>query len=114
MKACYIQKMWSCGKTCGVDFLPADDHILTTLFNAFIIHGYFTWSAIVPIIKNITGDLSNINKHRPIALVIAICKIFEHYQFIELNEPLDPGYNQFGFKKQHSTDMCIFAGKTVI
>ena len=71
----------------------------------------FVKSAIVPIIKNKTGD---INKYRPIALVTVISKIFELSIINILNKLLDTSDNQFGFKKQHSTDVCIFANKTVI
>ena len=43
------------------------------LFSAFITHGYlpgrFMKTAIVPIIKNKTGDTSDKNNYRPIALV---------------------------------------------
>ena len=50
------------------------------LFNCFISYGYlprdFMKTAIVPIIKNKTGDSSDKNNYRPIALVIACSKIF--------------------------------------
>ena len=52
--------------------------------------------------------------YRQIAFVTAISKIFELCIINILNELLDTSDNQFGFKKQHSTDMCIFASKTVI
>ena len=71
-------------KACGVDglaaehFIYADERIhviLSILFNCFISHGYlpseFMKTAIVPIIKNKTGDTSDKNNYRPIALVTA-------------------------------------------
>ena len=79
------------GKACGVDglaaehFIYADERIhviLSILFNCFISHGYlpfeFMKTAIVPIIKNKTGDTSDINNYRPIAIVTACSKIFDH------------------------------------
>ena len=71
-------------------------------------------TAIVPIIKSKTGNSSDKNNYRPIALVTACSKIFELclLEIIELY--LDTHDNQFGFKKQHSTDMCIFTLKSVI
>ena len=52
--------------------------------------------AIVPIIKNITSDSSNINNYRLIALVTAISKIFE-LRFINiLNKLFGTSDNQFG------------------
>ena len=50
------------------------------LFNCFITHCYlhedFMKTAIVPIIKNKTGDSSGKGNYRPIALVTACSKIF--------------------------------------
>ena len=78
------------GKACGVDglaakhFICADERIhviLSILFNCFISHGYlpseFMKTAIVQITKNKTGDTSDKNNYRPIALVTAYSKIFE-------------------------------------
>ena len=68
----------------------------------------------MPIIKSKTGNSSDKNNYRPIALVTACSKNFELclLEIIELY--LDTHDNQFGFKKQHSTDMCIFTLKSVI
>ena len=78
------------GKACGVDgltaehFIYADESIyviLSILFNCFISHGYLPSelmkTAIVPIIMNKTGDTSDKNNYRPIALVSACSIIFE-------------------------------------
>ena len=115
------------GKASGVDglaaehFFYADDYVnvyLSLLFNSFLCHGYlpleFMKTAIVPIIKSKTGNSSDKNNYRPIALVTACSKIFELclLEIIELYS--DTHDNQFGFKKQHSTDMCIFTLISVI
>ena len=115
------------GKACGVDGLAAEHFIyaykiihvyLSLLFNCFISHGYlprdFMKTAIVPIIKNKTGDSSDKNNYRPIALVTACSKIFEICLLEVLEQYLHTHDHQFGFKKQHSTDMCIFTVKSVI
>ena len=51
------------------------------IFNCFITHGYlpreFMKTAIVPIIKNKSGNTSDISNYRPITLVTACSKIFE-------------------------------------
>ena len=65
-------------------------------------------TAIVPIIISKAGDTSDKSKFRPIALVTAYSKIlsiFENYICIH--------DHQFGFKKQHATDMCIYTVKSV-
>ena len=115
------------GKASGVDglaaehFLYADRHIyvyLSLLFNSFMYHGYlpaeFMKTAIVPIIKCKTGNSSVKNNYRPIALVTACSKIFELCLLEIIEVYLDTYDHQFGFKKQHSTDMCIFTLKSVI
>ena len=72
-------------------------------------------TAILPIIKRKqTSNSCEKNKYRPIALVTACFKCFELclLEIIELY--LDTQDNQFGFKKQHFTDMCIFTIKSKI
>ena len=115
------------GKACGVDGLAAEHFIhaspiihvyLSMLFNCFITHGYlpedFMKTAIVPIIKNKTGDSSDKGNYRPIALVTACSKIFEICLLKMLEIYLNTHDHQFGFKSQHATDMCIFTVKSVI
>ena len=81
-------------------------------------HGYlqaeFMKTAIVPIIKCKTGNSSDNNNYRSIALVTACSKIFELCLLDIIEVYLDTHDHQFGFKKQHSTDMCIFTLKSVI
>ena len=90
------------------------------LFNCFISHGYlprdFMKTAIVLIIKNKTRDSSDKNNYRPtcIALVTACSKTFEICLLEMLEQYLHTHDHQLGFKKQHSTDMCIFTVKSVI
>ena len=115
------------GKAYRVDGLAAEHFIharpiihvyLSMLFNCFITHGYlpedFMKTAIVPIIKNKTGDSSDKGNYRPIALVAACSKIFEICLLKMLEMYLDTDDHQFGFKSQHATDMCIFTVKSVI
>ena len=77
----------TCGESCCVDDIPAEHYLqslfahsrihilLSLLFSAFIIRGYlpdiFMKTGIVPIIKNKTGNTSDKNNCRQIALVTA-------------------------------------------
>ena len=83
-------KSLTIGKACGVDGVSAEhflyahdilDVFLSLLFISFITHGHlpsnFMKTALVPIIKNKTGDTSDKNNYMPIALVTAASKIFE-------------------------------------
>ena len=67
-----------------------------------------------PLLKNKTGNSSDKNNYRPIALVTACTKIFEICLLEMLEHYLHTYDHHFGFKKQHSTDMCIFTVKIVI
>ena len=71
-------------------------------------------TAIVPIIKNKTGDTSDKNNYRPIALVTVASKLFEICILEILETYLITHDHQFGFKAKHSTDMCIFTVKTLV
>ena len=66
-------------------------------------------SVIVPLVKNKSGDLTDKNNYRPIALSSIASKVFEHIIILRLEEYLWNNDNQFGFKSGHSTDLCIYA-----
>ena len=66
-------------------------------------------SVIVPLVKNKSGDLSDKNNYRPIALSSIASKVFEHIIILMLEEYLWTNDNQFGFKSGHSTNLCIYA-----
>ena len=71
-------------------------------------------TAIVPFIKNKTGDTSDKNNYRPIALGNAASKLFEICSLEILDTYLITHDHQFGFKTKHATDMCIFTVKTLV
>ena len=115
------------GKAAGLDGLAAEHFVfshsiicvhLSLLFTSILIHGYLPASlmksAIVPILKNRQGDTSDKNNYRPIAIVTAISKIFELCLMNLIESHLITKDNQFGFKKKHSTELCIFTVKSVI
>ena len=66
-------------------------------------------SVIILIIKKKSGDFTDKNNYRPIALSIIISKVFEHIIIFRLEEYLWTNDNQFEFKSVHSTDLCIYA-----
>ena len=71
-------------------------------------------TALVPITKNKTGDTSDKNKYRPIALVAAASNNFDNCILAVLEMYLITHDHQFGFKSKHSTDMCIFSVKSIV
>ena len=75
----------ACGKSCGNDGLSAEhfrhaDGSITVLFSIFytgaIRHGYlpgdFMKTMIIPLVKNKSGDLIDVNNYRHIALVTVV------------------------------------------
>ena len=74
----------------------------------------FMKTAIVPIIKNKSGNSSDKANYRPIALVTACSKIFESCSLIMFEKYLHIHDQQHGFKFQHATYMCIFTVKSII
>ena len=84
--------------------------IFCTQFYLLITHGYlpgdFMKTALVPIIKNKTGDKNN---YRSIALVTAFSKFFEICLLEILEVYLITHDHQFVFESKHSADSCIFS-----
>jgi hypothetical protein len=91
---------------------------LSILFNLFLSYGYvpdaFHRATIIPLVKCKTGDLSDVNNYKAIALSNSITKILETllYSFIESRDLADE--YQFGFKKNHSTALCTHVFKKTV
>ena len=69
---------------------------------------------IIPLLKSKLKDPSSSDNYRPIAIATSISKIFELVMLSRMNNFLSTADNQFGFKKNHSTDMCILLMKDVL
>ena len=63
-------------------------------------------------LKNKTVNTSDKDNYRPIALVTAASN-FLNYVSVILEDYLITHDQQFGFKRKHSTDLCIFTVKSV-
>ena len=87
--------------------------MLSLLFTSFITHGHMHNSImktiIVPLIKNKTGDINDKYNYRLIALVTAASKIFELAMLDLIEHNIETSCNQFGFKRKHATDACIYS-----
>ena len=77
---------------------------LSLLFTSMLSHGHMPAelmkTAIVPILKNRQGDTSDKNNYRPIAIVMALSKIFELCIMSKVETQLITSDNQFGFKRE--------------
>jgi len=74
----------------------------------------FSLAAIVPLVKNKSGDLYDANNYRAIALSNAISKILEGLlcDYIESIDDVD--LYQFGFSRGLSTGMCSYVFKHTV
>ena len=92
--------------------------ILSLLFNAMLVHGHVSDSLmetiIVPLIKNRTGNCSDKNNYRPLALCTALSKLLELNLLQKIEKYLYTADNQYAYKSKHSTDMAVFVLKQVI
>ena len=116
-----------CGKSAGPDgisaecfkFSNAKIHVLLSLlFSMCLSHGYLPSAliktSIVPIVKNKSGNLSESNNFRPIAIATITSKLLESVSLLTCSDYLTTCDNQFGFKASHRTDMCIYTLKEFI
>jgi hypothetical protein len=116
-----------CGKACGHDgitsehlkFASREFHThLALCLTAIISHGFLPSNCmrtvLVPVIKNKVGDHSDIGNYRPIALVAVISKVLENIILKKLQTDVDISDHQFGFKKSHGTDMCVYSLKQIV
>jgi len=85
---------------------------LSELFHICIVHGYMPNSClnktIVPICKNMNGNVSDTSNYRPVAVVTVVSKLLEHFILSSISPFLGTTDNQYGFKAGHSTDHCTF------
>ena len=93
--------------------------LLSLLFNMCISHGFIPsgimYTIIVPIVKDKKGDISDKDNYRPIALTSVFSKVFELIILLKYSHSLTKTtWNQFGFKKKSSTDLCVFAFKEIV
>ena len=68
-------------------------------------------TTIVPIVKYKCDNLYESNNYRPIALTTIMSKLLESVLLLKCEEYLFTSSNQFGYKKGHSTDLCVSALK---
>ena len=82
-------------------------------FTSFISHGFLPES-MVPVIKDKAGKISSKDNYRPIALASVISKLVEVIMLDRIEMYMNMNPNQFGFKRKHGTDQCIYVLKEII
>ena len=90
--------------------------MLALCFTKMVSHGYLPANMLsvqlVPIIKSKSGLISSQDNYRPIASVLS--KVLEIIILERIEMFVYTHENQFGFKKQHGTDTCIYVMKEII
>ena len=122
-----IVRQLESGKSAGPDNITGEclkhadsklNVLISCLFTAIFTHGYIpnamTDTIILPLVKNKCGNLSDKNNYRPVALANILSKLFERVILDRIEDQLWSTDNQFGFKKDHATDMCIYTLKEFI
>ena len=120
-------KQLKLGKACGHDGLSSEHFkyaskrlitLMSLCITSMFVHGYLPGSLIKstlsPIVKDKSGDATDKNNYRPIALTTVCSKLIEIIILNRYEELFNVSNNQFGFRKNSSTDMCIYAFKQVI
>jgi exonuclease III len=115
------------GKSSGVDNITAEhlkyagdklSVMLSTLFSSIFVHGYLPQemikSVIVPVIKNKTKSSGAKSNYRPVTLATIVSKVLEKVIYVKTEPYLYSSDNQFGFKKSHGTEMCVFVLKEIL
>ena len=98
----------------------SSNHIPTMwsfLFTPILVHGFipknFMLSSLVPLVKYKSGDLTAKDNYRPFANSV-LSKIFEIILLNLYSDLFSTSDNQFGFKMNLFTDMCVFMVKQVV
>ena len=91
---------------------------LSILFNVCLLHGCMPQNCLntllIPIRKSAMKEVRDSYNYRPIALATVISKLFERVILNSTSTMLSTCDNQFGFKVNHGTDMCVFVLKQVV
>ena len=115
------------GKSCGADKIYAEHlkyagnrvvPMLAVCLTWLLVHGVLPESMIsvilVPVIKDKTGKINSKDNYRPIALASVLSKVLEYIILDRIEMYLVTQDNQYGFKRTHGTDLCIYALKEII
>ncbi|KAL0860042.1 hypothetical protein ABMA27_010357 [Loxostege sticticalis] len=92
--------------------------VLSLFFNLCLGHSYvpegLMHTIVVPIIKNKTGDSSDVNNYRPISLATVIAKVLDSLLSHRLDKHISLNDVQFGFRAGLSTESAILCLKQTV
>ncbi|XP_049882113.1 uncharacterized protein LOC126378053 [Pectinophora gossypiella] len=92
--------------------------VLALFFNLCISHCHLPddlmYTLVVPIMKNRTGDASDLGNYRPISLATVIAKVLDSLLDKHLGAHIELQDNQFGFRPSLSTESAILCLKQTV
>ena len=92
--------------------------MLAMCFTGLFVHSVLPDSmleiVLVPVIKDKTGRIDQVDNYRPIALASVISKVVERILLNRISGLLETCHNQFGFKQSLGTDTCIYVLKEIV
>ncbi|RVE40147.1 hypothetical protein evm_015203, partial [Chilo suppressalis] len=92
--------------------------VLSMFYTLCLGHSYLPeklmLAVVVPIIKNKTGDASDLNNYRPISLATIIAKVLDALLGQHLDSNIKLHDAQFGFRPELSTESAILCLKQVV
>jgi hypothetical protein len=92
--------------------------VLSKLFTAMLVHNHtpekLTSTILVCKVKDKKESITDKDNYRPIALTTTLSKTLESIILEKYSGMLDTTYHQFGYKKNHSADQCLFLFKEVV
>ena len=91
---------------------------LSLLYTAILYHGFLPdnllTSVVVPIPKNVKGNMGSSDNYRGIALCSSITKLFDIVILKRFQSCLQSSNLQFAFKGSHSTTICASVFKDIV
>ena len=114
-------------KAVGLDDVPNEFYkyapinvliLISLFFNSFLVHSFIPEVLlnvlVIPLLKSNLKDPSSSVNYRPIAIATAASKLFEMLLLDLMSKYLYTSDNQYGFKQNHSTDLCIMTLKEIV
>ena len=92
--------------------------LMSMVISSIFTHGFIPRSmmdsVIVPVIKNKNKRINDKGNYRPICLSTVCSKMVEMALARRLSDSLNSSHNQFGFKLDHGTELCVFTFKELL
>ena len=123
----FVIRKLTTGKSSGLDGIYAEHLLhcsqrfvtmLAMCFTGLFVHGFLPDTmlevVLVPVIKDKTGIIDQVDNYRPIAPASVISKVVEIILLSRISGLLETCHNQFGFKQSLGTDTCIYVLKEIV